>query len=75
MTSLQIIDLENIVRCEAQESYTTFYLADQSKFIMSKSLGTFERMLITHHFSGYTTSTWSISGISKNICAAKAATW
>lgn len=42
---LDFIELDQIVRCEADRSYCNFYLKDQSKILVSKSLGEFEELL------------------------------
>lgn len=33
-----IVDIENIIRCKADSNYTTFYLKDSSKILVSKTL-------------------------------------
>lgn len=40
-----IIDLENIIRCEADSNYTIFYFADGTREVVSKSLNNFEKLL------------------------------
>lgn len=45
-----IIDLDKIIRCEADSNYTIFYFADGNKEIVSKSLNNFEKLLSDIHF-------------------------
>ncbi|MFO8130286.1 MAG: LytTR family DNA-binding domain-containing protein [Bacteroidales bacterium] len=47
---LNIIELERIVRCEADDNYTHFYLTGGQKIIVSKTLSTFEKILTDIHF-------------------------
>lgn len=42
---LNIIDLDRIIRCEADSNYTIFYLEDGSKEVVSKSLNNFDKLL------------------------------
>lgn len=43
--SIHIINLENIVRCESDVNYTTFYLANGEKLLVSKTLKEYDEML------------------------------
>ncbi len=45
-----IIDLDNIIRCEADSNYTIFFFTDGTKEIVSKSLNNFEKLLSDIHF-------------------------
>jgi two-component system LytT family response regulator len=42
---LDFVELDNIIRCEADRSYCNFYLTDNSKVLVSKSLKEFEDLL------------------------------
>jgi len=42
---LQIIEIKNIIRCESDSSYTTFYLTENRKITVSKPLKNFDEML------------------------------
>ena len=42
---LEIINIDELIRCEADSNYTTFYLIDGKKIMVSKSLNNFEKML------------------------------
>ena len=47
---LSIIDLEELIRCEASRNYTTCYLTNNREQIVSKPLGIFEEILSDYHF-------------------------
>jgi two-component system LytT family response regulator len=42
---LDFVELDNILRCEADRSYCNFYLTDKTKVLVSKSLKEFEDLL------------------------------
>lgn len=44
-SGLQIIDIDDIIRCEADHNYTVCYLVDNNKLTISKSLNKFEAIL------------------------------
>lgn len=44
------IDIEEIVRCESSNNYTTFFLTDKQKIVVSKSIQLYEQMLSKSHF-------------------------
>lgn len=46
----KIIEITDIVRCEADSSYTTFHLANKTKIMVSKTLHEFELTLPELHF-------------------------
>lgn len=46
----KLTNINDIIRCEADSSYTTFYLTDKSKVVVSKTLQEFEKQLSEHHF-------------------------
>lgn len=48
---LNILLIEDIVRLEASDTYTEFYLADGRKLLASKSLNNFEKLLSDQQFS------------------------
>lgn len=50
LTGLDFIDIEDIVRCEADSNYTLIYLKDNSKKMVSRSLITLEKELLNHSF-------------------------
>jgi two-component system, LytTR family, response regulator len=45
LQGITFIDLDDIVRCEAADSYTIFYLRDKSRITVSKSLNKYEKLL------------------------------
>lgn len=48
--SFQIIDLNELLFCESDKGYTTFYLNDGKKYIASKSIKKFEEQLAKQSF-------------------------
>ncbi len=49
-SGMHIIDLDDIIRCESSNNYTTFYLTTGKKIVVSKSIQTYERLLSDSHF-------------------------
>lgn len=47
---LSIIKIKNIIRCEASDVYTIFYLNDHKKLVASKSLNNYESLLSDLNF-------------------------
>lgn len=43
--SVHVIDLEDIIRCEADRNYTSFFLKDKRKVLVSKTLKEYETLL------------------------------
>jgi two-component system LytT family response regulator len=50
MSDIYLIQVEDIIYCESDKGYTTFYLANQKKIVSSKSLGEYEDILPRSHF-------------------------
>lgn len=50
LQGFKLININDIIRCEADSSYTTFYLTDKTKVIVSKTLHDFEEHLIRYNF-------------------------
>jgi len=48
--SIEFVDAQDIVSCEANSNYTNIYLADGRKRVISKTLKEFEDMLSPHQF-------------------------
>lgn len=46
----RLVEAADIIRCEADSNYTTFYLSDKTKLVVSKTLQEFEAQLLAHHF-------------------------
>lgn len=49
--SFQIIDLKDLMYCESDKGYTTFYLYNGKKHLASKSIKEFEEQLTQHSFT------------------------
>lgn len=47
---IEFIEISTIVRCEAENNYTTFYLTDGQKLLVSKTLKEFDELLTPCHF-------------------------
>lgn len=50
LQGFKLTDINDIIRCEADSSYTTFHLTDKTKIIVSKTLHEFEEYLYEHNF-------------------------
>jgi len=48
--SFQVIDLNELLYCETDKGYTTFYCSDGKKYLVSKTLKEFESQLTNAHF-------------------------
>lgn len=48
---MHIIDLDDIIRCEADDNYTHFILQEEKKLIVSKTLSVFEKILSDLNFA------------------------
>ncbi len=48
--SVHVIELDNIIRCEADRNYTSFYLTSGKKILVSKTLKDYETLLSGHNF-------------------------
>mgnify|MGYP001604697631 CR=1 FL=1 len=48
--SIHVVNIDDIVYCEADRNYTVFYLADGEKIVVSRSIGEYEEMLPPHAF-------------------------
>ena len=46
----EFVTLNDIVRCEGDNNYTTFYLVSKHKIIVSKTLGEYEHMFDKYYF-------------------------
>ena len=47
---MHVIQVENIVRCESSNNYTTFFLIDKKRIVVSKSIQIYERLLESSNF-------------------------
>ncbi len=48
--SVHVVELEQIIRCEADRNYTSFFLKDNKKILVSKTLKEYETLLSGHNF-------------------------
>ncbi len=50
MEGFQFIEIKHIIRCEGQNNYTTFYMEEGGKIMVSKTLKEYEPILEPHGF-------------------------
>jgi len=50
MSDIHLIQIEDIIYCESDKGYTTFYLVDCKKVVSSKPLGEYEAILPSSYF-------------------------
>lgn len=50
LTGFLFIKVKDIIRCESDNTYTTFFTTDKKKIIVSKTLKECEQMLVDHRF-------------------------
>ncbi|WP_207513846.1 LytR/AlgR family response regulator transcription factor [Longitalea luteola] len=50
LNGFDFVELNNIIWCKSDNTYTTFFLADGTKILSSRNLGHYEEMLIQNHF-------------------------
>jgi two-component system, LytTR family, response regulator len=48
--SVFVVNITDIIYCEADRSYTSFYLVDKSRIVVSTSLGEYEDLLVDFNF-------------------------
>lgn len=48
--SVHVVELDNIIRCEADRNYTSFYLTEGKKILVSRTLKDYETLLSGHNF-------------------------
>lgn len=48
--SVHVVDLDDIIRCEADRNYTSFFLKGGKKILVSKTLKEYETLLSAHNF-------------------------
>ena len=49
--SFQVVDLKQLMYCESDKGYTTFYCADNKRYVVSKTLKEFESVLSENNFT------------------------
>ncbi|MDA3860979.1 MAG: LytTR family DNA-binding domain-containing protein [Melioribacteraceae bacterium] len=47
---IYLVNVKDIIRCEAENNYTNFYLANRTKIMVSKTIKTYETLLSEHEF-------------------------
>lgn len=48
--SVHVVELDHIIRCEADRNYTSFYLTEGKKILVSRTLKDYETLLAGHNF-------------------------
>lgn len=48
--SVHVVDLDQIIRCEADRNYTSFFLTEGRKILVSRTLKDYETLLTGHNF-------------------------
>lgn len=48
MEGIAFLEIQKIIRCEAEDNYTHFFLADSPPFIASKTLKEYDELLVPH---------------------------
>lgn len=48
--SVHVVELDTIIRCEADRNYTSFFLTGGKKILVSKTLKEYETLLTAHNF-------------------------
>ncbi len=48
--SVHVVELDHIIRCEADRNYTSFYLTGGKKILVSRTLKDYETLLAGHNF-------------------------
>jgi len=51
--SMHVVKVKDIIRCESDINYTTFYLNEGKPIVVSKTMGEFERMLPSFFFRAH----------------------
>ncbi len=47
---IYLVNIKDILRCEAENNYTNFYLSNGNKIMVSKTIKTYETLLAEHEF-------------------------
>ncbi len=50
ISTMHVIEIEKIIRCESDRNYTNFYVDGEDKLIISRSMKDFEEMLLDYKF-------------------------
>jgi two-component system LytT family response regulator len=47
---IHLVEIDEIIRCEVEDNYTMFYLTNDTRILVSKTLKEYEDLLKDHHF-------------------------
>ncbi len=47
---IEVVDIQDVVRCESSDNYTVFYFENGKKLMVTRTLKTFEKQLEKHQF-------------------------
>jgi len=47
---IEVVDIQDIIRCESSDNYTIFYFENGKKLMVTRTLKTFEKQLAKHQF-------------------------
>jgi two-component system, LytTR family, response regulator len=47
---INVVKIDQIIRCESEKNYTRFYTINNEKFLVSTNLGEYEKLLQEHNF-------------------------
>lgn len=47
---IEFVEINDIIRCESEDNYTTFFLREGKKLVVSKTLKEFDELLTPYHF-------------------------
>lgn len=50
LNTVHVIEIDKIIRCESDRNYTAFYLTDEEKILISRSMKEFDEILEGHGF-------------------------
>lgn len=50
LDGLVYVEIDQIIRCEAEGNYTIFHFANRPKMLVSRTLGSYEKLLLPHGF-------------------------
>lgn len=48
--SIHIVNLSDVIHCEASSGYTTFYMADKTRVVVTRPLADYDEMFSEHNF-------------------------
>jgi len=48
--NIYVVNIQNIIRCQSENNYTVFFLNDNKKIVISKTLKDYEDLLTNYNF-------------------------